>query len=170
MDMRGLQVPASEPQPIDNTMKISMELDLNLLLRFMCRTAYLMTVATLGDTAIASQSGELYRHVINTAGLTRDTLIEIGIGGLFFGAPKHPIQFANPHPRGHTLAGVPLARKMVSHVVLFGVFHATFITANPCARDAEPKSLVFYIDPGTKACTRSDFVAELSASRVKISP
>lgn len=170
MEKRGLQVQASEHQPIDSTMKISLELDLNLLLRFMCRTAYLMTVATLGDTAIASQSGEQYRRAINTVGLTRDTLIGLGIGGLFLDSPRHPIKFANPHRRGHTLACVPLAGKMVSHVVLFGVFHATFITDNPCARDAEPQSLVYYIDPKTKGCTRSDFVAELSASRVNISP
>lgn len=170
MEKRGLQVEASEPQPIDSTMKISMELDLNLLLRFLCRTAYLVTVATLGDTAIASRSGEQYRRAINTVGMTRDSLIEIGIGGRFLDPPRHPIQFANPHPKGHTLACVPLADKMISHVVLFGVFHATFITDNPCAHDAKPHSLVFYIDPGTKACTKSDLVTELNASRVKISP
>lgn len=50
------------------------------------------------------------------------------------------------------------------------MFQATFITDNPCVRDAEPQSLVYYLDPGTKGRTRSDFVAELSASRVKISP
>ena len=167
MEKRGLKVQASEPQPIDSAMKISLEMDLNLLLRFMCRTAYLMTVATLGDTAITSQSGERYRHAINTVGLTRDTLIEIGIGGLFLDPPRHPIQFANPHHNGHTLACVPLAGMMVSHVVLFGVFHASFITANPCREAEEPNSLVFFIDPATKACTRSDLLSELAASKVK---
>ncbi|MBU2122961.1 MAG: hypothetical protein KJ999_21305 [Gammaproteobacteria bacterium] len=170
MEKRGLQVEVSEPRSIDSNMKFSMEVDLNHLLRFMCRTAYLMTVATLGDAAIASPSGEQYRRAINTIGLTGDTLLEIGIEGRFLDAPMHPIQFANPHQGGHTLACVPLAGKLVTYVVLFGVFHATFITPNPCARNVEPQSLVFFIDPATKACTRSDFVAELNASRVKIVP
>ena len=68
---------------------------------------------------------------------------------------------------GHTLACVPLAGMMVSHVVLFGVFHASFITANPCREAEEPNSLVFFVDPATKACTRSDLLSELAASRVK---
>lgn len=164
---RGLQVEASEPLSMPSDMKFSMDVDLNLLLRFMCRTAYLMTVATLGDAAIDSPSGEQYRRAINTTGLTRDTLREIGIEGLFLDPPRHPIQFANPHPGGHTLACVPLARKMVSHVVLFDVFHATFITPNPCPDHDEAKSLVFYIDPATKASNRSDFMSELSAARIK---
>lgn len=84
MEKRGFQVQASEPQPIDSTMEISLVMYLNLMLRFLCRTACLMTVATLGDIAIASQSEEQYRRATNTVGLTRDTLIEIGIGGTFW--------------------------------------------------------------------------------------
>jgi hypothetical protein len=55
---KGLHLQASEPQTLPSVVKVSATLDGNLLLRLMCRTAYLMTVATLGDVAIISDSGE----------------------------------------------------------------------------------------------------------------
>lgn len=162
---KGLQVTASEPQTLPSVVEASMTLDLNLLLRFMCRSAYLMTVATLGDAAIASVSGDQYRRAINTAGMTHGTLLDIGIGGVMAEPSKHPLQFANPYQGGHTLACAAMTEMMVSHVVLFGVFYATFITQNPCPDD--PQSRIFYIDPATKACISSEVAAEMAAGRFK---
>lgn len=162
---KGIQVEVSVPQPQPSDVKVSVELDLNLLLRFMIRSAYLMTVATLGDAAIALVSGEQYRRAINTSGLTHDSLLEIGIGGGMAEPSDNPLQFANPYPGGHTLACSAMGELMLSHVVLFSAFYGTFITPNPCPND--PQSLVFYIDPATKRCTSSDVVTELTAGRVK---
>ena len=168
MRRRGLEVETSVPQLIDSTTKVSMELNLNLLLRFMCRTAYLMTVATLGDAAISSQSGVQYRRAINSTDLTHDNLLEIGIGGGFLDLPNHPIQFTNPHKGGHTLACVTMSDLMVSHVVLFNNFVATFITPNPNSDSEEHQSLVFFIDPAKRTYSKTDFQSEFLAMRAKV--
>ncbi len=148
-------------------MTTELGLDTNLLLRFMCRTSYLMSVATLGDAAIASTSGERYRCAINTTGLNPEMLKEIGIVGLSGDPALHPFQFSNPYHGGHTLACVPMGEMMLTYVALFGVFHSSFITPNPAYFEHEYQSLVFYINPSTKECSRSDFLTEFTANRAK---
>lgn len=162
---KGIQVELSEPQPQPSDVKVSAALDLNLLLRFMIRSAYLVTVAALGDVAIDSVSGAQYRRAINTTGLTHDALLQIGIGGGMTEPSDNPLLFANPYPGGHTLACSAMGELMLSHVVLFSTLYSTFITHNPCPD--VPQSRVFYIEPATKRCTTSDVMAEMTAGRVK---
>jgi len=161
---KGLHLQASEPQTLPSVVKVSATLDGNLLLRLMCRTAYLMTVATLGDVAIISDSGEQYLRAINTKGMTRDTLTDNFIGAIQAEPSQHPLTFENPYAGGHTLACLATHDSLLSHVVLFGVFYATFITRNPSGYGGD--SRVFFINPASRDYKASDFVKEANAGRI----
>lgn len=165
---KGLHLQASDPQPLPSLVKVSATLDGNLLLRLMCRTAYLMTVATLGDVAIISDSGDQYLRAINTKGMTRDTLSENFIGAILAEPSMHPLTFKSPYPDGHTLACLATHDRLLSHVVLFGVFYATFITHNPSGYGGE--SRVFFVNPASRDYKASDFSREVNAGRIKWMP
>ena len=48
------------------------------------------------------------------------------IGAIQAEPSQHPLTFENPYPGGHTLACLATHDSLLSHVVLFGVFYATF--------------------------------------------
>lgn len=124
-----------------------------------------MTVATLGNVAIISDSGEQYLRAINTKGMNRDTLADSFIGAIQAEPSRHPLTFQNPYPGGHTLACLATHDCLLSHVVLFGVFYATFITRNPSGYGGD--SRVFFINPASREYNASDFSCEVAAGRIK---
>lgn len=63
--------------------------------------------------------------------MTRDTLTDNFIGAIQAEPSQHPLTFENPYAGGHTLACLATHDSLLSHVVLFGVFYATFIS-RPC--------------------------------------
>ncbi len=105
-----------------------------------------------------------YLRAINTKGMTRDTLTDNFIGAIQAEPSQHPLTFENPYAGGHTLACLATHDSLLSHVVLFGVFYATFITRNPSGYGGD--SRVFFINPASRDYKASDFVKEANAGRI----
>jgi hypothetical protein len=97
--------------------------------------------------------------------MTRDTLADNFIGAIQAEPSQHPLTFANPYPGGHTLACLATHDSLLSHVVLFGVFYATFITRNPAGYGGD--SRVFFINPASREYKASDFSREVTSGRIK---
>ena len=106
-----------------------------------------------------------YLRAINTKGMTRDTLTDNFIGAIQAEPSQHPLTFENPYAGGHTLACLATHDSLLSHVVLFGVFYATFITRNPSGYGGD--SRVFFINPASREDNASDFSREVAAGRIK---
>ena len=96
--------------------------------------------------------------------MTRDTLTDNFIGAIQAEPSQHPLTFENPYAGGHTLACLATHDSLLSHVVLFGVFYATFITRNPSGYGGD--SRVFFINPASRDYKASDFVKEANAGRI----
>lgn len=102
----------------------SFSCDTYLVQKELLKIAYLMTVWCFGDSAINSESGEVYRLGLAT---TRDEeFASIGMKG---GTNSiHGISCKKEHGT-HVLLSMVLGRQLVTSVTIFGIFSAVFITS-----------------------------------------